>query len=122
MLALAACAWIVAVGGQLSLDDPGRSHTTSPELVSGQAPEATASRTTRAPQGEFWLKQIDKYGIWAPLALGLLLWILGLMVIVVQAWTAVRERARIATENDKTKQLLLELAEELEQTLSRPRS
>lgn len=65
----------------------------------------------------FWLKQVDAYGIVAPMALGLLLWVLGLGVIVIQARGASHERSRLAGENEQTQRLLLELADNLERVL-----
>jgi len=133
MIALAACVWGVATGAHLAqqnetnssdystpdgaedkVDAPSADH-----LVVGQSPGVASKKKPKTPKGDFWLLQIDKYGIWGPLALGLLLWILGLLVIVGQAWSAIRERSKIADENEKTKQLLLNLARELDETLSK---
>lgn len=115
MVDITAMVWIIALGFSVA-SRPGT--VQGVPLVRDPAPTSQVKKAVVQERGpaerdDFWLQQIDKYGIVGPMLLALLLWILGLLVVVAQAWSAVRERSRVAAENERANNLLHELAEQL---------
>lgn len=86
---------------------------TAPAADKTHKPTTQDKNQPKTSPEEFWLEQVDAWGIAAPLALGLLLWFLGLTIIGVQAISAARERSRVAAENETTKGLLEKVATQL---------